>query len=332
MKKILLALALVFVFTISLVDVKSYSGDLDYIHEYIVVADPNEDGTINLTYKFKWEVLNSTKEGPLEWVRIGMPNSKFSNAIALTNNIDKISRDGSNTRIDFDKKYYEGEVIDFSFSVTQDYFFNVDGDDIQFEYIPGWFDEIKIGHLMVMWDKEGMVYCNTSTIVGDYLVWDAYNIDHGKSIECHVVYDVSFFPTINLEHSVTNVPDYSWIIVLVVVVLFICFVILIVIVSEANKDAYYDCRGFTGRNYYRHYWYYHHYGCARGVNKKGKPYVNPNRSSVSTSGRSFGSSGRSCACACACACAGGGRAGCARKDFYHPSLEMHVFHKAIEKE
>lgn len=43
-------------------------------------------------------------------------------------------------------------------------------------------------------------------------------------------------------------------------------------------------------------------------------------------GDSFGggsdNSGSSCACACACACTDGGRAGCAKKDFYGTNLKV----------
>ena len=41
-------------------------------------------------------------------------------------------------------------------------------------------------------------------------------------------------------------------------------------------------------------------------------------SEVEASGGGGGSS-----CACACACAGGGRAGCAKKDFYGTNLKIH---------
>ncbi|MFA6661389.1 MAG: hypothetical protein WCS62_07240, partial [Bacilli bacterium] len=45
-----------------------------------------------------------------------------------------------------------------------------------------------------------------------------------------------------------------------------------------------------------------------------------------------GGGGGGCACACACACAGGGRAGCARKDFYIKGIEEKIDVKKKEKE
>ena len=52
----------------------SASGDLDEILEYAITVDVNEDGTLNMFYHIRWKVLDSTTEGPLEWVQIGVPN------------------------------------------------------------------------------------------------------------------------------------------------------------------------------------------------------------------------------------------------------------------
>ena len=48
--------------------------DLDYIHEYTITADVQKDGKVKMKYHIKWEVLDSTSEGPLEWVKIGIAN------------------------------------------------------------------------------------------------------------------------------------------------------------------------------------------------------------------------------------------------------------------
>ena len=44
------------------------SSDLDYINLYEVVVDPRNDGTLDISIHLNWEVLDSTSEGPLEWV------------------------------------------------------------------------------------------------------------------------------------------------------------------------------------------------------------------------------------------------------------------------
>ena len=40
------------------------SGDLDYIREYEITVDVNEDGTLTMQYHIAWEVLDSDSEGP----------------------------------------------------------------------------------------------------------------------------------------------------------------------------------------------------------------------------------------------------------------------------
>lgn len=66
------------------------SSDLDYINLYEVVVDPRNDGTLDISIHLNWEVLDSTSEGPLEWVKIGIPNKYVDEIEAATNNISKI--------------------------------------------------------------------------------------------------------------------------------------------------------------------------------------------------------------------------------------------------
>ena len=63
---------------------------LDYIETYQITVDPNIDGTLNMQYKIVWNVLNDQKEGPLEWVKIGVVNSFVKDLKPLTSNIKKL--------------------------------------------------------------------------------------------------------------------------------------------------------------------------------------------------------------------------------------------------
>ncbi len=89
--------------------VASAAGDLDEILNYTITAEVNEDATVTLTYHIEWKVLDSSSEGPLEWVTVGIPNSHYSDLTALSSAIKKIgysSSGGSSIRIDLDRKYY----------------------------------------------------------------------------------------------------------------------------------------------------------------------------------------------------------------------------------
>ena len=60
---------------------------LDEILVYAITVDVNEDGTLIMHYHFDWKVLDSTSEGPLSWIKIGIPNT---NVIAYEAQSDTI--------------------------------------------------------------------------------------------------------------------------------------------------------------------------------------------------------------------------------------------------
>ena len=87
----------------------SAAGDLDEILQYTVTAEVNQDATVTLTYHIEWKVLDSSSEGPLEWVTIGIPNGHYSDLTGLSGAVKTISYSssgGSSVRIDLDRKYY----------------------------------------------------------------------------------------------------------------------------------------------------------------------------------------------------------------------------------
>ena len=49
---------------------------LDRILDYRVQVKAQEDGALEITYQYRWKVLNDSKEGPLTWVSLGIPNSR----------------------------------------------------------------------------------------------------------------------------------------------------------------------------------------------------------------------------------------------------------------
>jgi len=81
----------------------TYAADLDRILNYEVTVDPRmNDGTLDIIYEITWKVLDSTTEGPLEWVQIGTANSNFDNPTALSKNIRSITNyNGSYVKIVF---------------------------------------------------------------------------------------------------------------------------------------------------------------------------------------------------------------------------------------
>ena len=48
---------------------------LDEITDYQVHVETQNDGSMDITYRYEWKVLNDTREGALTWVRLGLPNA-----------------------------------------------------------------------------------------------------------------------------------------------------------------------------------------------------------------------------------------------------------------
>ena len=150
-KKILLLVLLVFFITSSpsTKEVKAYYP-LDYINYYEIKIDPREDGTLDMHFTIEWTVLDSSYDGPLEWVKIGIPNYHVDEIEKLTDNIKSIkysSDGGSYIEIYFKRNYYQGEKLTFSFSTHQSRMYFLRADQCYYHYLPGWFDEIKINEL-----------------------------------------------------------------------------------------------------------------------------------------------------------------------------------------
>ena len=137
------------------------AGDLDEILDYTITVDLNPDGTLNMVYHIEWKVLDDDSEGPLTWVQIGVPNKHYSDYKALTDTIKSIKsyNNGGETklRIDFDKMYYEGEVVTFEFSFTQDYMYQMnyltEGETV-YEFTPGWFNDLYVDKLTIRWNAD----------------------------------------------------------------------------------------------------------------------------------------------------------------------------------
>ncbi len=189
----IIAAAFIALIFMGMISGRAYAKPLDEILDYEVYADVNQDATVNFNYHIKWKVLDSDSEGPLSWVRIGIPNSHYGEMMGLTDNIKSMGYDsdgGSYVRIDFDRDYYEDEVIDFEFSVVQDYMYQVDKFEdgyTVYTYTPSWFDEITIDHMKVVWDGDKADGWDPSclTIAGN-LVWEKEDMEPGEKITINV--------------------------------------------------------------------------------------------------------------------------------------------------
>ena len=283
--------------------VMAYSDALDEIEDYEIKIKPASDGSLYMTYHIAWKVLDDESEGALTWVKFGIPNEYVEDVRPLSDSVKSAkykSYDGGDyVRVDLDRKYYAGEVVDIDFSIHQHHMYEMAGEGRTYEFTPGWFDEIAVDRLAVYWDKTGVDSLPYKAVEDkDDYFWETA-LDPGDRYYIRVYYPAGVFTEQDdAAKSARQATDVVLIALVVAVPVLICVLALIFRKRVAGKD---------------------HYTADRGM---GSTYVGSHRS-----GGHGGGGG--CACACACACAGGGRAGCARKDFYGTRLETLKVRQAI---
>lgn len=290
----------------SIFSIASAATVLDEIQNYEIRVEMRPNGTMDIYYHVEWKVLDDSSEGPLSWVKIGIPNSHVDEIKAYSSNIKSIryySDGGAYVRVDFDRNYYEGETISFDFSIHQSYMYIIEKDQhiCRYSFTPGWFDNIEVKNIIIRWNASNVLESTAQYKDGNYLVWQG-TLGFGEKLNASVKYNLDVFNTNENEQYVEgdgNSSEDSGIVIVIIIILVVLigFGIFALIFS----DDYGSHGGFGGG----HHTYIHtHSSCARS----------------------------SCACvscACACACAGGGRAGCSKKDFYGTNLRVEKVKEAI---
>lgn len=281
----------------------------DVIHQYNVTVEPLVDGSLDIEYHLIWEALDETEE--LTWVEIGMANKNFSvYSDSVTSNIKDYSKytDGGyvSLRLDFEKAYLAGDVIDFSFKVNQKNMLCKNEKGYFYEFVPGWFNSIKVEQYKFVWLMNGAddIVQQGSLNYGEY---KKMNVQYGMNdfAGCKTV---EYFPFDN--RGAFNELEEDKIAITIVCCLFAGLLVIAEVNIVDSYVSYVLGRGFlSGYGYHVHVYGRRnpHYILAKNVH-------NSNRTK-----RAGGRSGGGCACACACACAGGGRAGCSQKDTYGTS-------------
>ncbi len=167
-------------------------ADTDEILNYTIMVDVNKDATLNITYHIDWKVLDSGSGiGPLTWMKIGIPNSHVISYQGLSSTVDHINKSGNYLEVYLDKEYYAGDVASVDFSIVQDYMYQVDklkeGETV-YSFTPGWFDDIKVDELVILWNNEKAVAFTPECEIEDgYNVWTS-SLSKGKKFTVTMTY------------------------------------------------------------------------------------------------------------------------------------------------
>lgn len=287
---------------------------LDKIDEYNVTVTPLSDGSLDITYDILWTALDETE--PLTWVEIGMANRDFSiYSEGQSGNIDYVEKfveDGyCSARVYFQRQYYGGDTLRFSFKVNQKKLMCYhNSDEVIYEFVPGWFNETPVESYTFKWLLgDGMCDNNAHYLDGGFGVWEG-SLECGDYEMMRVFYSNGTFSGNTVPYlEFDDGGAYNSLQGDKTAVIFICVLgmILLLVFEVIIVDSYVSYG--RGRGFIRGYGYHMH------VYGRVNPHYRTARDShISSRGGGIGGGG--CACACACACAGGGRAGCSLKDTY----------------
>jgi hypothetical protein len=322
MKKIrfLLALAIVIPMVLACFGTALASAPPDIIHSYAVNIDPQQDGTLLMTYNFDYEAVTDFADTNTKYLEVGVPNSNFEivdyGPKDFVSGAKAITSGKSQVHLDFSKWPKKGDRFKLNFTIKQKSMAYKSGDDIGFKFVPGWFDFATISQLTVTVNLKNLTVVKIDpkpTSQSDQQAqFVTKNMDtNDKADPVVIVANKSSYPQLQdkdivSEPNTSDSPDAGTIILIVILVI-VGIVILAGIIAYFSDDGY-GGGGFAGG-------FFGSSGSGGGLSGGG---------SGSFSGR-----GSSCACvsscACACACAGGGRVGCSERGF--PVLHWLIKHQ-----
>jgi hypothetical protein len=294
------------------------------ILKYEVKLTPRSDGTVEISYYYRWKVTG----GHIPWITVGTANSHF-NIINSSGNVKGIRNasesDWSGVRVDLDKDYKPGESFEVFFTLSQNRLFYATKEEYRLDFTPGWYNNCITDTLVVSvicFVKMETVKTNPkpSSILGQEIKW-VKRLDKGERFSISVSFPKTTFPKIsksNVRHGLSTGAT----IVIIVVLLILAVIIIGAAISyhytNTSRESEDDSNRYSGGRI-------QYGGIGSSPGERSRPCVGGGGSGgggrrSGSGGGGFGGSVISCACACvscacACACAGGGGAGCDRKNY-----------------
>lgn len=285
----------------------------DRIHQYDVTVGTKDDGSLDISYHLVWEALDTSEE--LTWIEIGMANGNYSvYPESVSDTIRYYTQeyyDGEvHLRLDLDRPYIGGEMLEFSFKINLKDMLCKDADGYFYEFIPCWFNSTPVESYSFRWAEDGRIQSvSASKRQAGFFVWSG-SLECGEYVPMTVRYGKDSFngcATVNYQpfddDGAYNSLNEDKTAIIVLAFLGAAFLIIFQVWVVDSVVSYHRGRGFlTGHGFHIHAYGRSNPYYIRAVNR-----YNATHSHSSGHHRSGG---------CACACAGGGRAGCSQKDTY----------------
>ena len=185
----------------------------DHIRYFGIQVQPNaKDGSLTITHNFEWEAVQELPYG--QELKIGIPNGSIRDVTPLTDNIERMDYDNSYMYIYLTDAYDAGDVFEFSYSWTQEYMYTLGEDgSVNYEYTPGWFDEISIDRMQLSWYNPAGVTAQSMTVSHTGGEWNkdgntyvGTDLPYGARITLTAVY-TDWPNELFFENSAGNLPS-----------------------------------------------------------------------------------------------------------------------------
>ena len=180
-----------------------FDDDIDRINQYYITVSPRKDASLDIVYDIEWEVLKDNA-GTLSEVFIGIPNSNVNQLKALTNNIASLKENDGRVKVTFKNPTAGKQILNFSFSIHQMNMYTISDGYCNYSFTPGWFDEIKVKDIKILWNSDKALKADTKEINSDgYYVWEG-SLGKGKTMTANVDYLESAFKYSRANDKVTS--------------------------------------------------------------------------------------------------------------------------------
>ena len=207
--KLLLTLLLVVLVSLFPTSVLAQTGT-DVIRDYRIELLPQEDASLINTYTINWCVI-SDAAGPLTDINVGMPNSDyqimdFSGDAREVRSADQGAY--AQVNVILTKSINANQCVMVIFRIHQMGLAHLDAqkDEIGFQFIPGWYDEVPVEHLQVTWHLPAVsaqiksLAPEPKTRNETQAVWETA-LQPGGKLTLNLLYDKTAFPNFGKQST-----------------------------------------------------------------------------------------------------------------------------------
>lgn len=287
----------------------------DIIHQMTVTITPQSNGSLNIKYELDYE---ATTDFPtdIQYLEVGVPNSDFTllgyghGPSSLISNGHENKNGTSQVHLDFISLPKAGDRFSLDFTILQRSMVYDAGDNVSFQFRPGWFDFAVIDEMRVIVDTKDLINSQLDPVSdemdGKQAIWITRSMDVNEkaglvTVTCGrdsfpnmsneiVKYDPSEGSYSSGESYQSQGPGIN--VGGILTFVFTGIIVVLSIIGRSGRGSYYAGRyggGYRGGFFGGH--------------------------STFHGGGGIGGGGGGHGCACACACAGGGRVGCSERGY-----------------